>query len=263
MDTLLGKKHEMSSRYDKNGKRLTITAITVEPNQVVERKEVDKAGYNGIVLGYGSKKKATAAFKTKIVKSGVIPEYMQEIRSDEDVELNSFIKIADVFAVGDIVKVTGISKGRGFTGVVKRYNFKGGPKTHGQSDRHRARGSLGSGTTPGRVFRGLRMAGRSGGENFTVRNLVIAFINTDTNQILLTGPVPGHRNSMLTITKIGQDKKFSGIDELEKDRVQENRVESVEGQDVEETKAENVIEETPFIETIAEEKNEVVEEKKD
>jgi large subunit ribosomal protein L3 len=255
MNTLIGKKHEMSSRYDKNGKRLTITAVSVEPNLVVERKMTDKAGYNGIVLGYGSKKKATAAFKTKTAKVGVIPQYMEEIRSDEDVEINSFIKVADVFAVGDLVKVTGVSKGRGFTGVVKRYNFKGGPKTHGQSDRHRARGSLGSGTTPGRVFKGLRMAGRSGGENISVRNLIVAFVNSDTNQILLTGPVPGHRNGYLTITKVGEDKTFTGIDELAKDK----KLETVEQVKVDSEQL--AVAQEPVTEEVT--NVEVVEEKKD
>ncbi len=214
MNTLLGKKSEMTTRFDKNGKKLTVTSVIVHPNYVVEKKESDKAGYNGIVLGSGSKKRATKAFQKKVAGLGLIPSYMKEIRSDESIELGARLNLSDIFAVGDLVKVTGDSKGKGFTGVVKRYNFRGGPKTHGQSDRHRARGSLGSGTTPGRVFKGKRMAGRSGGESSTVRNLTVAYINEELNQLLLTGPIPGHRNSLLVITKTGENKTFPGIEDI-------------------------------------------------
>jgi large subunit ribosomal protein L3 len=241
MNTLLGTKLDMTSRFDKNGKRLTITRVKVGKNVVVEKKSTEKAGYNGVVLGYGNRRKATKALLTKLTGIGSIPKYIKEIRSDEAIDVGARLSIADVFAVGDLVKVTGESKGKGFTGVVKRYNFRGGPKTHGQSDRHRARGSLGSGTTPGRVFKGKRMAGRSGGETQTVRNLVVAYITPDGDEMLLTGPIPGSRNSMITITKIGENKKFPGIEELTADMVTTPIVEEVSAETDEVVSPETIV----------------------
>ena len=107
----------------------------------------------------------------------------------------------DIFEQGEKVNVTGISKGKGFQGGVKRYNFRGGPKTHGQSDRHRAPGSIGAGTTPGRVLKGMRMAGRMGGDRVTVKNLEIVLSDPDRNLLLVKGAVPGRRNSLLVIKK--------------------------------------------------------------
>ncbi|MDQ3098672.1 MAG: 50S ribosomal protein L3 [bacterium] len=245
MNTLLGKKSEMTTRFDKNGKKLTVTTVTVTPNYVIERKENDKAGYTGIVLGSGSKKRAAKPFLKKVATLGVIPHFMKEVRSDEAIEVGTTLNLSDVFSVGDFVKVTGNSKGKGFTGVVKRYNFRGGPKTHGQSDRWRARGSLGSGTTPGRVFKGKRMAGRQGGDSATVRNLTVAYINEELNQLFLTGPVPGHKNSILVITKVGENKRFPGIEEIKMDamKVAEAPVEEVKEEIVEAIPANEVTQE--------------------
>ncbi len=250
MNTLLGKKSDMTTRFDKNGKKLTLTAVTIGTNYVVEKKETEKAGYNGIVLGLGTKKRAPKAFMKKVAGMGVVPAYMKEVRTDEAVEAGTKLNLSDVFAVGDLVKVTGESKGKGFTGVVKRYNFRGGPKTHGQSDRHRARGSLGSGTTPGRVFKGKRMAGRAGGENATVRNLTVAYINEELNQLFLTGPIPGHRNSLLVITKIGENKNFPGMEEIVLDAVKQVEVPAEEVK--EEVVADEVVAETAPVEEPAE-----------
>ncbi len=255
MNTLLGKKSDMTTRFDKNGKKLTVTAVTVSTNYVVEKKEQEKAGYTGIVLGSGTKKKTTKAFQKKTAALGVIPSFMKEVCSDEVLEVGAQLNLSDVFAIGDLVKVTGESKGKGFTGVVKRYNFRGGPKTHGQSDRHRARGSLGSGTTPGRVFKGKRMAGRSGGESATVRNLTVAYINEELNQLLLTGPIPGHRNSILVITKIGENKNFPGIEEIALDVVRKPVIETVP---VEEVKNEELAVESVPVEENSAEAQEVI-----
>ena len=106
-----------------------------------------------------------------------------------------------MFEAGEKVNVTGVSKGKGFQGGVKRYNFRGGPKTHGQSDRHRAPGSIGAGTTPGRVIKGMRMAGRMGGDKVTVKNLDVVMVDAERNLLLVKGAVPGHRNSLLLISK--------------------------------------------------------------
>lgn len=218
MNTLFGIKSDMTARYSLAGKRLTVTSVHIEPNIVVEKKTAEKAGYSAVALGIGSKKATNKALTKKLSGAGKVPKFINEAKTDKDIAAGSLIAINEVFAVGDVVSVTGTSKGRGFTGVVKRYNFKGGPKTHGQSDRHRARGSLGSGTTPGRVFRGLRMAGRSGGATITVRNLVVLHINEGKNEILLSGPVPGHVNSLLRIVKTGEKKGFEGIELMESDK---------------------------------------------
>jgi large subunit ribosomal protein L3 len=112
-----------------------------------------------------------------------------------------------IFAVGEIVDVIGTSKGKGFAGVVKRYHFRGGPKTHGQSDRHRRPGSIGSGTTPGRVYKGLRMAGRMGDERVTVQNLRVLQVDTERNLLVLRGAVPGPANGLVTVRKAVKGKK--------------------------------------------------------
>ena len=135
-----------------------------------------------------------------------------------------------MFKAGDKVKVVGITKGKGFTGVVKRHGFAGGPKTHGQSDRHRAPGSIGAGTTPGRVLKGLRMAGRSGGSRATVRNLTVLSVDEEKGLLYLSGPVPGHYFSTLTVTKIGEQRPFSPMVVIEEDkgRVVSNKMQDVD-----------------------------------
>ena len=128
--------------------------------------------------------------------------YLREIGCDDESEITIGDQIdVGMFEVGDKVDVTGTSKGKGFQGGVKRYNFRGGPKTHGQSDRHRAPGSIGAGTTPGRVIKGMRMAGRMGGERVTVKNLEVVVSDPDRNLIFVKGSVPGSRESLLLIKK--------------------------------------------------------------
>ena len=128
--------------------------------------------------------------------------YLREVSAEDvgQIELGEQVGV-DIFEQGEKVNVTGISKGKGFQGGVKRYNFRGGPKTHGQSDRHRAPGSIGAGTTPGRVLKGMRMAGRMGGDRVTVKNLEIVLSDPDRNLLLVKGAVPGRRNSLLVIKK--------------------------------------------------------------
>ena len=129
-------------------------------------------------------------------------------------KIGELIKASDVVRPGDLVKVTGVSKGKGFAGGVKRWGFAGGPKTHGQSDRLRAPGSIGQGTTPGRVYKGKKMAGRMGGEQVSVKNLTVLKVE-ENGDIWLSGPVPGFQSGLLQITKIGEDKKF--VELYEKD----------------------------------------------
>ena len=127
---------------------------------------------------------------------------MREVSADDvsTVDVGEEVSVG-IFEVGEKVNVTGTSKGKGFQGGVKRYNFRGGPKTHGQSDRHRAPGSIGAGTTPGRVIKGMRMAGRMGGDKVTVKHLEVVMIDSDRNLLLVKGGVPGHKDALVVIRK--------------------------------------------------------------
>ena len=131
---------------------------------------------------------------------------MKGVEVDENFKRGQTIKIDQVLEVGDVVAVQGVSKGRGFAGVVKRYGFHGGPRTHGQSDRQRAPGSIGSGTDPGRVWKGKKMSGHYGFETKTVSGLVVVNIDLDNREIWVSGPVPGHKNSIVRIKKTGVKK---------------------------------------------------------
>lgn len=214
MDNLLtkfiGKKVIQSQRFDEKGKRIPVTVIEAGPCTVVQIKK-EKSGYNAIQLGFGIKKEKniTKPILGHLKKAGInkMPRFLREVRlkktPDAEISLKegNEIKVGDVFKVGDIIDITGTSKGRGFTGVVKRHHFKGGPRTHGQSDRERAPGSIGQTTTPGRVYKGKRMAGRSGGEKVTVRNLKVVDVDSNSNRLVVIGLVPGVKNSLLTIAK--------------------------------------------------------------
>jgi len=207
---LIGKKSEQKQAFLENGKRIPLTILTVSGNVVCQIKTADHDGYNAVQLGFSTTKKTNRAKQGHITKAGLtqMPRFFREIRVDESVEATpgSLISVLDVLKAGDIVNITGISKGKGFAGVVKRHHFRGGPRTHGQSDRERAPGSIGQTTTPGRVYRGKRMAGHMGVDTVTVQNLEI--IDVIDDMIFVKGLVPGPRGSILTIIKVGENKKF-------------------------------------------------------
>jgi large subunit ribosomal protein L3 len=172
----------------------------------VKTKEHD--GYEAVQLGYGSKKRLNEPEKGHFKGLGNF-RYVREFRADslDGIEVGQKVG-AELFQPGDLIDVTGISKGRGFAGVVKRHGFHGGPKTHGQSDRHRAPGSIGSGTTPGRVMRGQKMAGHMGAEQTTVRNLEVMESNPARGILVIKGPVPGAKDGLVRIRKaVGAAKK--------------------------------------------------------
>ncbi len=198
---LIGKKTEQTQGFLQDGTRVPLTVVSSAGNFVTQLKTSDKEGYNSIQLGF-EKKKAKKTGKE-------MPRFFREIRVDdlENVALGSQIQPSEVFKPGDIIDVIGVSKGKGFAGVVKRHHFKGGPRTHGQSDRERAPGSIGQTTTPGRVYRGKRMAGHMGYGNVTVKNLEVIDITND-GVLLIKGLVPGGINSILVIKKVGENKKF-------------------------------------------------------
>lgn len=199
MKALLAQKREMTQIYDEDGAVIPVTILDVSDVYVIGIKNSDKDGYNATILGKGKKKNANKPEVGKYKKLGFVPNYIKEIRdlvleTDENSKLT-----ASLFQNGEIVSVTGSSKGKGFQGVMKRWNFHGGPKTHGQSDRWRAPGSIGSGTTPGRVYKGKKMAGRMGGEQITVKNLEVVFVDEKNELLGIKGAVPGNKGAFILI----------------------------------------------------------------
>ena len=206
-DGIIGKKLGMTQVYDDNGKVHAITAIEAGPCTVTQLKTVEKEGYNAAQLGFGGNEPAKSSRKKK-AKEKIRYDVTREFRVDDigDMEPGQTVDVS-LFKAGDIVNVTGISKGKGFAGTVKRHHFKGGPKTHGQSDRHRAPGSVGAGSTPGRVVKGMRMAGHMGHERVTVSNLEVYEADAERNLLFVKGAVPGTRNTVLLIRKSRRVKK--------------------------------------------------------
>src|SRR3989344_1019350 len=191
---LFGIKKGMTAGYDARGRRVGATVIEVWPNFVAQIKTVDKDGYSGVQMAMGTRKlvKKPQIGHLKKAKLNENLAFFREERIEEPgVEVGQEVNVAQVFKKGDAVKVSGTSKGKGFQGGVKRYNFQGGPKTHGQSDRHRAPGSIGSGTTPGRVFKGKRMAGHMGSEMVSYKNLEVIGVDRAAGLLSLKGSVPG------------------------------------------------------------------------
>jgi len=220
---ILGKKISQGQSFTEDGRRIPQTTIKTSSCYLVDIKTKEKQGYFALKLGVGSVKNIKKPVQGELKKVGVnTPLYfLKEFRLERYgktincIEENGKrgIQIGDrkffvgeeilpelVFSVGDLIDVSGISKGKGFQGVVKRHRFAGGPKTHGQSDRERAPGSIGQTTTPGRVYKGKRMAGRMGGERVTIKNLSI--IKIDKDQIVVKGLVPGAVNSWLEIRTV-------------------------------------------------------------
>lgn len=221
MQALLGQKKNQTQKFLSDGRRIPVTEVMVADNAVVSIKTQEKNGYTSVQLGYGTKKRPTKAMLGHIKGANLekAPLFVREIRIvDTNEELpaaGAMVKLADVFKPGDLISVTGTSKGKGFAGGVKRYHFRGGPATHGQSDRHRAPGSIGSGTTPGRVYKGKRMAGKMGNETVTVKNLEV--VGIDGEMLLIKGVVPGVRKGFLVIKKLGEVKNFVALLETQKE----------------------------------------------
>jgi large subunit ribosomal protein L3 len=203
---IIGKKLGMTQVYGEDGIVRAVTAVEAGPCTVVQVKTIDKEGYNAVQFGFGGAKHIKSPQRGHLKGLGQF-RYLREFRVDdtENIKVGDRIDVS-LFKEGDIIDVIGISKGKGFAGVVKRHGFAGGPKTHGQSDRHRHPGSIGSTTYPGRVWKGLRMAGRMGGERVTVRNLEVYKSDIERNLLLVKGAVPGNRNGLILIRKAGKGK---------------------------------------------------------
>ena len=203
---ILGKKIGMTSIFNAEGDLITVTVIQAGPCKVVSFREMEKDGYSAVVIGFEERKEkhTTKPVLGQFKKNNLSPlRTVKEFRNIDSSSLKIGDEIkADIFKVGDIIKVSGKSKGKGFQGVMKRHNFGGvGGTTHGQSDRLRAPGSIGSSSYPSRVFKGMKMAGRMGFENVTIRNLKVIKIIPEDNLILVKGAVPGSINSIVELKK--------------------------------------------------------------
>ncbi len=203
MKGILGKKLGMTRLFKEDGTVVPVTVIQAGPCFVTQVKTEDKDGYKAIQLGFEEvKPKSLNRPELERLRKHNLPplRYLKELRVDnpEEYEVGQKITVS-IFEVGDKVDVTGWSKGRGFAGTVKRWGFGGGPRTHGQSDRVRAPGSIGAGTDPGRVIKGLRMAGRMGNQRVTVQNLEVVYVDPQRNLIAVKGAVPGAKNSLVII----------------------------------------------------------------
>lgn len=216
LNTIFATKVEMSQAWSEDGKRLPITKLKVSDNIVLSKRETQDKQIT-LEIGYGHKKLKNVAkpLRSKIEKSGFSfgVKQVKGIKllgeaTEEVLKVGQTLNLNDVLTIGDVVEIQGNSKGRGFAGAVKRHGFHGGPKTHGQSDRERAVGSIGAGTTPGRVWKGKKMPGHYGCETKTVAGLVVVYIDQKNNELWINGPVPGHSTAIVRISKTGETKKI-------------------------------------------------------
>jgi len=203
---IIGKKLGMGQVFAEDGKAEAVTAIEAGPCTVTQVKTAAKEGYKAAQLGFGQAKRLNSPQKGHLKELGQF-KHLREFRVDDTEAIKVGDKVdASLFKEGDLVDITGVSKGKGFAGVVKRHHFAGGPKTHGQSDRLRAPGSIGATTTPGRVLKGMRMAGHMGNSRVTVRHLEVYKADPERNLLLVRGAVPGARNGLLLIEKSEGEK---------------------------------------------------------
>ena len=199
MKTLLGTKLGMTQLLAEDGRAVPVTLIQAGPVTVTQVKTVETDGYNAVQIAYGEGKNLSKAVAGHVKSAKVTPKFLREVRVDEPVEA----KVGDsfdvsVFAIGDTVDATGISKGKGFAGTVKRHNFNTSKKTHGGNGNVRKPGSIGS-MYPQKVFKGKKMSGRMGAEQVTVKNLEIAYVDPETNLIGVRGAVPGPRKGLIIL----------------------------------------------------------------
>jgi large subunit ribosomal protein L3 len=203
---IIGKKIGMTQLFQESGETVAVTAIQAGPSVITQIKSRERDGYNAIQVGFIENKVKQSQLNSP--EKGHLRglenvRYLREFRTDDISSVKQGDKVDVGFLKhGDLVNVTGLSKGRGFAGVVKRHHFAGGPKTHGQTDRHRAPGSIGATTFPGRVLKGKRMAGHMGNKRVTTRNLEVIQADPERNLLLVKGTVPGANGELLVIEKV-------------------------------------------------------------
>jgi large subunit ribosomal protein L3 len=204
IEGLLGRKIGMTQVFSPTGEAIPVTVIEVGPCVVTQIRNLERDGYEAVQIGFGEAKpkSLTKPEQGHLAAAGRLVRYLREFDADDIAEHEvGQVLTADIFEPGQIIDVTGTSKGRGFQGVVKRHGFGGGPKTHGQSDRWRAPGSIGAGTDPGRVWKGTRMAGRMGNRRVTVQNLQVVEVLADRHLLLVRGSVPGAKNGLVMVRR--------------------------------------------------------------
>jgi large subunit ribosomal protein L3 len=198
---LIGRKVGMTQVFAEDGTMVAVSVVAIEPNTVTKLRTTAQDGYTAVQVGTDVVKKLSKPESGQLKDLPKVSS-IREFRVDsvDDYSVGQVIGLGDLFAEGDLVDVTGISKGKGFAGVIKRHNFHRGPKTHG-SDHHRAPGSIGPGTTPGRVYRGLKMSGHMGDERVTIKKVRVVRTDTDRNLLLVNGSLPGARGSLILVKK--------------------------------------------------------------
>jgi large subunit ribosomal protein L3 len=203
MKGLIGKKIGMTQIFDESGLAIPITLIEAGPCYVTQVRQPERDGYNAVQLGFEeAKPKRLSGGQIGHLRTNELPplKFLREFRVKEsELSEGDKLEVGEVFSVGDQVDIVGTSKGKGFQGAVKRHGFRGGSSTHGQSDRQRATGSVGAGTTPGHVFKGKRMPGHMGSERVTIQNLRVEFIDPDRNLLGVRGAVPGPKGGVVMI----------------------------------------------------------------
>jgi large subunit ribosomal protein L3 len=198
---LIGRKRGMTQLFEKDGTMVAVSVLEVAPNTVTRLRTSDRDGYTAVQLGTDEKSKLS---KPRAGQLGDLPSLgtLREFRVDDvsEYEVGQTLAVADVFAEGDLVDVSGVSKGKGFAGHIKRHHFGRGPTTHG-SDHHREPGSIGPGTTPGRVYKGVRMAGHMGDEQVTTKKVRVVRADPERNLLMVQGSLPGARGSLILVRK--------------------------------------------------------------
>ena len=198
---LIGRKVGVTQVFQGDGTMVAVSVLAIQPNTVTRLRTDERDGYTAVQLGTEESKRLTkpeAGQLKDLPKVATIREF--RVDSVDGYEVGQTVALGDLFADGDFVDVTGVSKGKSFSGVIKRHNFRRGPKTHG-SDHHRAPGSIGPGTTPGRVYKGRRMAGHMGAETATIKKLRVVRADGDRNLLLVKGSLPGARGALILVKK--------------------------------------------------------------
>jgi large subunit ribosomal protein L3 len=198
---LIGRKVGMTQIFQPDGTMIPVSVLAISPNTVTRLRTTDRDGYTAVQIGAGERKKLTrplAGQLKDLPRVATIREF--RLDSVDDYEVGQQLAVGDVFAAGDVVDITGVSKGRGFAGTVKRHHFSRGPKTHG-SDNYRKPGSIGPGTTPGRVYKGLRMSGHMGHERVTIKKVRVVRVDPERNLLLVKGNVPGAPGALTFVRK--------------------------------------------------------------
>jgi large subunit ribosomal protein L3 len=204
LQSIIASKVSQSQEFTPEGARIPVTTVVAGPCYITKIDDNEK--FKNVQVGFGIMKHISQAENGHIKKTGLDKKlrFLRSFRVKEisaDMKLGQELNLAEIFQVGDKIRVTGTGSGKGFASAIKRHNFKGGPRTHGQSDRERSPGSIGQTTTPGRVYKGKRMAGRMGGDRVTVRGLSVVSVDPENKILKIKGLIPGKTNGMIIISK--------------------------------------------------------------